>query len=50
MCKSAKIIYENLQGSVLQVLPQMSHEEFSINHADDYVKKLQSILKDKTKS
>lgn len=42
--KSAKIIHENLQGSVLQVLPKMYHGEFSINHADDYVKKLQSII------
>ena len=43
--KSAKIIHENLQNSVLYVLPKMHHGEFSINHADDYVNKLQSIIR-----
>lgn len=43
--KSAKIIHENLQNSVLHVLPKMHHGEFSINHADDYVNKLQSIIR-----
>ena len=42
--KSAKIIQEALKGSVLHVLPQMGHGEFSINHAEDYVNKLQSII------
>ena len=46
MRKSAKIIHGNLQGSVLQILPQMYHGEFSINHADDYVQKVKEILKD----
>ena len=45
MQKSAKIIHENLQGSVLHVLPKMHHGEFSINHADDYVSKLQRIIR-----
>ena len=43
--KSAKIIHENLQDSVLHVLPKMHHGEFSINHADGYVNKLQSIIR-----
>ena len=43
--KSAKIIHENSQDSVLHVLPKMHHGEFSINHADDYVNKLQSIIR-----
>lgn len=43
--KSAKTIHENLQDSVLHVLPKMHHGEFSINHADDYVNKLQSIIR-----
>lgn len=45
MQKSAKIIHENLRGSVLTVLPNMHHGEFSINHADDYVNTLRSIVK-----
>ena len=42
---SARIIHETLKGSVLHVLPQMYHGEFSINHADEYVDRLQSILR-----
>ena len=45
MKKSAKIIHEKLQGSFIQVLPNMYHGEFSINHADDYVRKLLEIVK-----
>ena len=45
MKKSAKIIHEKLQGSFIQVLPNMYHGEFSINHADDYVRKLLKIVK-----
>ena len=43
--KSSKIIHEKLQGSILQVLPQMYHGEWSINHADDYVNKLRSMIR-----
>ena len=45
MKKSAKIIDEKLQDSFIQVLPNMYHGEFSINHADDYVRKLLEIVK-----
>ena len=45
MKKSAKIIHEKLQDSFIQVLPNMYHGEFSINHADDYVRKLLEIVK-----
>jgi len=45
MRKSAEIIHEKLKGSVLQVLPEMYHGEFSINHADDYVKEVLNILR-----
>ncbi len=45
MRKSAKIIQEKLQGSILQVLPQMYHGEFSINHADDYANKILDIIR-----
>ena len=45
MRKSAKIIHEKLEDSFLQILPNMYHGEFSINHADDYVRKLLEIVK-----
>ena len=45
MKKSAKIIHEKLQDSFIQVLPNTNHGEFSINHADDYVRKLLEIVK-----
>ena len=44
MRKSAKIIHENLRGSLLQVLPKMHHGEFSINHADDYVNTILDMI------
>lgn len=44
MRKSATLIHEELQGSYLQVLLNMYHGEFSINHADDYVKKMLEIV------
>ena len=44
MRKSAEIIHEKLKGSVLQVLPEMYHGEFSINHADDYVKEIRNMI------
>ena len=45
MRKSAKIIYKKIQESFIQVLPNMHHGEFSINHADDYVSKILEIVK-----
>ena len=45
MKKSAKIIHEKLQDSFIKILPNMYHGEFSINHADDYVRKLLEIVK-----
>lgn len=47
MRNSAVIIHEKIHGSSLQVLPQMYHGEFSINHADDYVDKMLEIVKEK---
>ncbi len=44
MRKSAKIIHEKLQGSLLQVLPKMYHGEFSINHAEDYASTIREIV------
>jgi pimeloyl-ACP methyl ester carboxylesterase len=43
--KSAKLIHEKLQGSFIQILPNMYHGEFSINYADRYVSKLLEIIK-----
>ena len=46
MQKSAKLIHKKMQGSSLQVLSQMYHGEFSINHADYYAKKVLKIIKE----
>ena len=45
MKKSAQIIYEKLPNSFMQVLPNLYHGEFSINHADDYASKILEIIK-----
>lgn len=45
MQKSAKLIHQKLRGSTLQILPKLYHGEFSINHAEDYVKTVREILK-----
>ena len=37
--------FSKLLDSFIQVLPNMYHGEFSINHADDYVRKLLEIVK-----
>ena len=44
MRKSAKIIHEKLEDSFLQILPNMYHGEFSINHADDYVSRILEMV------
>ena len=44
MKKSAELIHKKLQNSSIQVLPNMYHGEFSINHADDYVRRLLEII------
>ena len=45
MKKSAKMIQEKLPGSSLTVLPKLYHGEFSINCAEDYVKRVLEIVK-----
>jgi len=45
MKESAKIIHDKLQDSDIQVLQNMYHGEFSINYADDYVKRILEIVK-----
>ena len=43
MQKSAQIIHQALQSSVLQVLPDLYHGEFSINQGMDYANKIREI-------
>lgn len=40
MRKSAMIIHEKLQGSLLYVLPKMYHGEFSLNYVNEYVNRI----------
>lgn len=47
MQKSAKIIHEKLQGSLLKILPKMYHGEFSINCSDDYVNQILNIVSER---
>ena len=47
MQKSAKIIHEKLQGSLLKILPKMYHGEFSINYSDDYVNQILNIVSER---
>ncbi len=44
MQKSARIIHKTLQDSLLQVLPELYHGEFSINQGKDYVNKIREII------
>ncbi|MBR2045201.1 MAG: alpha/beta fold hydrolase [Agathobacter sp.] len=44
MRKSATMIHKKLEDSFLHVLPNMYHGEFSINHAEDYVKEILIIV------
>ena len=46
MKKSTKRIGEKLQDSIIEVLPNMYHGEFSINHADDYVRKIFEMIRE----
>jgi len=43
--KSAEKIQEMIQGSSLEILPDLYHGEFSINCGSDYVKKILEIIK-----
>lgn len=42
---SARKLHDALPGSKLTILPGLYHGEFSINHADQYVQELESIIK-----
>ena len=43
MQKSAKVIHQALQESILQILPGLYHGEFSINKGIDYANKIREI-------
>lgn len=47
MRKSAKIINDALSESILQVLPDMHHGEFSINYANTYASTVREIVKNR---
>ena len=47
MRKSAEIIHEKLQGSLLQFLPKMYHGEFSINYSEKYASIVREIVTSK---
>ena len=44
MQKSAQIIHQTLQESILQVLPGLAHGVFSINRGKDYANKIRKII------
>ena len=46
MQKSAKVIHQALQESILQILPGLYHGEFSINKGIDYANKIREIIED----
>ena len=46
MQKSAKVIHQALQESILQSLPGLCHGEFSINQGKDYANKIREIIED----
>ena len=45
--KSAELIQEKLPTCQVSILPGLYHGEFSINHADDYVRAVRSICTEK---
>lgn len=47
MKKSARIIHEKLQESLLYVLPKMYHGEYSMRYVRDYVDRILQIVKQK---
>ena len=46
MLKSAEMIHQTLRNSFLQVIPQLYHGEFSINHGKDYANKIREIIEE----
>ncbi len=46
MKKSAEMIHQTLQESLLQVLPGLYHGEFSINNGKDYANRIRKIIEE----
>ena len=46
MRKSAKIIRQTFPNSLMQVLPELYHGEFSINHGKEYADKIREIIEE----
>ena len=44
MRKSAQIICQTFPNSLMQVLPELYHGEFSINHGKEYADKIREII------
>lgn len=47
MRESAEIIHDNIKGSILNILPNMHHGEFSITYGNVYANKILEIIKRK---
>ncbi len=46
MKRSASLLHDSLPGSQLQTLPGFRHGDLSINHPEEYVKMLKSIMRE----
>jgi hypothetical protein len=44
MKKSAQMIHQTIEHSILHVLPGLYHGEFSINYSKDYVAKINEMI------
>ena len=44
MRQSAEFIHAKINGSSLNILPELYHGEYSLNHAEDYARKVQEIV------
>ena len=44
MKKSAEILYEQLLNAALEVLPGYYHGDLSINHASEYIQKIDDLI------
>ncbi len=44
MKKSAEILYEQIPNAALEVLPGYYHGDLSINHASEYIQKIDDLI------
>ena len=45
LIQSAKILNEKVPGCVMKILPELHHGEYSLNHANEYVNAIRSIVR-----